>query len=168
MKTRLASFAILALLLQAASSPASAGTPPEVTFVTASETERAFLRTYCWRTYDPPFVRRDCSTGDAPVPPGRTLRGLDSIHMRIEHPQEPIVEVVYWKGPHWRRPKHPRTLRVDLHPVVEKSGPAWIVDFALPQQWEQLALELEASWDPEISCPSCGHQWARWRVTLVK
>ncbi len=150
-------------------SPASSATrPPEVTFVTASDSQAAFVTEFCWSEYDPPFIYQECADGDIPVPPGRKMRGLDSVHLRVEHPQEPVVELVYWKGTDWRRPKNPRVLDATTRPSIDTSGVAWLIEFELPRRWKQMSLELDASWDTEYSCPSCGRQWGRYRVTLVR
>ncbi len=151
-------------------SPASPATrPPEVTFVTSSDSEPAYVTSFCWSEYDPPFIYQECTDGDIQVPPGRRMRGLDSVHLRVEHPQEPDgIELVYWKGSEWRRPKNARTLQVTTRPTFDGSGAAWLLDFELPRRWNRLSLDLEASWETEWSCPSCGRQWGRYRVTLVR
>jgi hypothetical protein len=161
--------ALVAASLLAPSPASSATRPPEVTFVTASDSETAFVTAFCWGEYDPPLTYHECAGGDMPVPPGRRMPGLSSVHLRVDHPQEPDrVELVYWKGSEWRRPKNPRVVDVTTRPSVDGSGVAWVIDFELPRRWNQLSLELEASWEAEVSCPTCGRQWGRYRVTLVK
>lgn len=153
-----------------ASSPASSATrPPEVHFVTASASDTAMVTAFCWSEYDPPFVYEECGGGNVPVPPGRRMSGLESVHLRVDHPQEPDdVELVFWKGPAWRRPKNPAVLDATVRPSVDQSGVAWLIEFEMPRGWKRLSLEMEASWETEASCPSCGRQWGRYRVTLVK
>ena len=154
-------------------SPAfAAPRPPEVTFVTSSDTDRAFLRNFCWAEYDPPYpplVYGECHFGDAPVPPGRRMQGLDSVHIRIDHPQEPdALKLLYWKGAEWQRPDDARKVHATTRPVVDGSGVSWIVDFELPAKWKRLSLEIRAAWETEYSCPGCGRQWGEWRVTLLR
>ena len=153
-----------------APSPASSATrPPEVQFVTASDSDAAFVTAFCWSEYDPPFIYQECAGGDMPVPPGRRVRGLDSVHLRVNHPQEPDgIELVYWKGSEWRRPKNPAVLATTTRPSIDASNVSWLIEFELPRHWNRLSLELEASWETEASCPSCGRQWGRYRVTIVK
>ncbi len=151
-----------------AATPAiAAPKPPEVTFVTRSESDPAFLRTYCWGEYDPPFTYHECLEGDIAVPPGRRMRGLDSVHVTIHHPQEPdALKLLYWEGTDWRRPKDARQLQAATRPVMDSSGVGWVVDFELSRKWKHLSLEIRVSWETEFTCPTCGRQWGEWRVTL--
>lgn len=163
---------ILVVSLMAPSPALAAPRPPDVAFVTRSDSSSAFLRTYCWAEYDPPFIYQECTGGVLPIPPGRRVEGLDSAHIRIDHPQEPdSLKVFYWKGPAWQRPQGARQLEVaPPRPVVADGGGAvsWRLDFELPEKWKRLSLEIRASWETEFSCPTCGRQWGEWRVTLIK
>ena len=160
---------LVAALLVTPSPASSATRPPEVRFVTASDSKAAYVTAFCWSEYDPPFIYQECAGGEAPVPPGRRTRGLESVLLRVEHPQEPDgIELVYWKGSDWRRPKNPAVLDSTTRPSLDSSGVAWLIEFELPRHWNRLSLELEASWETEASCPSCGRQWGRYRVTLVR
>ncbi len=160
---------VLVALSLGPSSPARAGGPPEVSLVTRTTSARASLATYCWSEYDPPFVYTECNQGDVAGPPSRRLSGLRSVHMRIDHPQEPdAVELVYWRGTDRYRPANPRGLPVTMRRIIDTAGPAWAADFRLPAKWKQISLEIKVSWQTEMSCPTCGRQWARWRVTLVR
>ena len=168
MRGQRAAILLLVTLGMGPSSAASAAPrPPDVSFETSSQTEEAFLTTYCWGEYDPPLTYTECEEGDVPGGPARRVRGLDSVRFRIDHPQQPDdVELVYWRGRQWWRPDRPRTLAVTTRQTIEGSSIAWIVEFQLPHRWKHLSLELGASWDAEASCPTCGRQWAHWRVTL--
>lgn len=145
----------------------SLGAPPRVFFGTTSKTVRPLLYKYCWSSYQGPFEATSCAGGTAPVR-RRAIGDRRTAYLRIEHPQEPeLVKVTYWKGSATHRPPGAIRAKVTTRPDLLAPHAGWILDLDLPRRWATLTLDVKASWDHEVSCPTCRRQWARWRLTLA-